>query len=142
MILDDPRTGGGTDGRHGLMLTVHMLRRYRSVYFIHRLLVTHYDDLCRDFSCLHSLHSRLQEQKVSVALLGVCFICVSLQGMRSLSQSQQNDQFPFKLIHNRKCKEGSLYMKIKTELNIIHHTIVLKRRKESVTKFMDIVTSW
>lgn len=52
-----------TDGeRHGLMLVVHMLRRYQSVHFIHRLMVTHYSDLCRDYTFLHPIHVKLQQQ--------------------------------------------------------------------------------
>ena len=62
-ILNDQETGGGSDGGgHGLMLTIHMLRRHRSVHMIHRHLVTRYDDLCRDYSCLDSLHSKMQQQ--------------------------------------------------------------------------------
>ena len=66
-ILNDHRTGGGSeDGGHGLMLTIHMLRWHRSVHTIHRLLVTRYDDLCRDYTCLESLHCRIQQDEVSV----------------------------------------------------------------------------
>ena len=65
---------------------------------------------------------------------------VSLQACRS-QYKKQNDNFPFKLIHNRKCKEGFLYMKIKTDLNVIH-TITEKYLKESINKFRLTVTSW
>ena len=69
-ILNDPKTGGGIDGGHGLMLTIHMFRRSRSIYVIHRLLVTHYKDLCRDYSCLQSLNIELsQQQKAEVHIM-------------------------------------------------------------------------
>ena len=67
-------------------------------------------------------------------------VYVSLQA-GSRRKSLLNDQFPFKLINNRQCREGVVYLKIRTELNIIN-TVAERRRKDSITKFMETVTSW
>ena len=66
---------------------------------------------------------------------------LSLQTARSQRRPVQNNQFPFNLINNRKCEEGQLYKTIKSELHVIN-TVAEKRLKDSVTKFMDTVTSW
>ena len=47
------------------MLVLHLFREHKSVAFIHKLLVTHFRDLCRDYECLRPLHDKLCKQKES-----------------------------------------------------------------------------
>jgi len=55
-LLSDESTGGN----HGMVLTLHLLREFRSFHKVFQLLVEKHDVISTGITCLESVHAKLK----------------------------------------------------------------------------------
>ena len=59
-LLDNPTTGGGAVGGHGMVLALHMLWKLKSSRKFSELITEKFDIVCKEVACLRPIHDKLQ----------------------------------------------------------------------------------
>ena len=64
-LMNNPTTGGGIDGGHGIVVVLNILKHLRSSRKLSDLLVKKYDSMIRGINCLESFHVQAKVKKVA-----------------------------------------------------------------------------